>query len=157
MGPQSLGWRCAEAWAVDVFSLCTDGVCIIANACDVLREDKIYSRGLFSLHWIDSNLQCWPCFWLLWGAKLDKKLSDKIFQLPQLRQLCEWHAKYFNRNQVSSNSNFLFSLSVAGVGFFGERKYEKLLQTTSPCPYSVTCWLKPALWPCLEGQSRKCC
>ena len=71
-GPHSLGQGWVGAWTIDASSPCADRAPIIANACDVLREGKIYSKGLFSLHWIDYNLQCWPCFWLQ-RAKLCKK------------------------------------------------------------------------------------
>lgn len=92
MRPQNPGQGWVGGWEIDASSPCTDRAPIIANACYVLREGKTYSKGLFSFHWIDSNLQCWPCFWLLWG-KLYQNPQIKICQLTLLRQLCEWHAK----------------------------------------------------------------
>lgn len=50
VGPQNPGQEWVRAWEIDASSPCTDRAPIIANVCYVLREGKIYCKGLFSLH-----------------------------------------------------------------------------------------------------------
>lgn len=50
MGPHYPGQGWVRARAIDASSPCTDRAPIIANACYVLREGRIYSKGLLFRH-----------------------------------------------------------------------------------------------------------
>lgn len=82
---------------------CTGRASIITNACDVLGEGRICFKALFSICWIDSNLQGWLYFWLLRGKLFFFQSSNnKTRGLILLRLLCKWHVKYSTESKLAS-------------------------------------------------------
>lgn len=82
---------------------CTGRASIITNACNVLGEGRICFKALFSICWIDSNLQGRLYFWLL-GGKLFffQSSNNKTRGLILLRLLCKWHVKYSTESKLAS-------------------------------------------------------
>lgn len=81
---------------------CTGRASIITNACDVLGEGRICFKALFSICWIDSNLQGWLYFWLLGSKLFFQSSNNKTRGLILLRLLCKWHVKYSTESKLAS-------------------------------------------------------